>query len=315
MNQNDSPLNTAKRELIRYALERFQGMSMKFQIDAAEESAEDPGAVYGVEEFLNNAYMNRGEIPLAMDIFKPVVEEDRELPVIVTIHGGGLVVGDRTLSRRYARILAGRGYLVFSLEYRLAPRANAAEQLDDICAGMDLVGRRLVDFNVDFTRMFLSAESAGAYLAIYVAAMKKSKMLQEAIGYEPTRMTFKALGLNSGMFYTTRNDPIGWILADQFYGDKRVDQNFLTYMDPEHPEIVNNLPPVFLVTSRGDFLNNYTLMYHQALKKAGKTSHLLYYGEKELDHAFPTLHPFMEQSLDATERMLSWFEEQAAKAT
>lgn len=303
-----------KREMIRSILERFQGDSMKRTIEADDGPENDPSAVYEVEEILNNAYMNRSEIPLAMDIFKPITPEDQDLPVIVTIHGGGLVVGDRKISRKYAHLLAARGYLVFSVEYRLAPRANSAEQLDDVCAGMDLVGRRLVDFNVDFTRMFLVAESAGAYLAIYVAAMKKSKELQKAIGYEPTRMTFKALGLHSGMFYTNKQDPIGWFLADQFYGDKRMDEEFLKYMDPEHPEILKNLPPVFLSTSRGDFLNNYTLMYHRALKNAGMSSHIVYYGEKELVHAFPTLHPYLEKSLDATDRMLAWFEEQAKLA-
>jgi len=311
-NQRESIPYILKRELVRTLLERLQGDSLKRTIETADDGPyTDPAAVYEVEEILNNAYMNRSEIPLAMDIFKPVVPEEKELPVIVTIHGGGLVIGDRKISRKYANLLAARGYLVFSVEYRLAPRANSAEQLDDVCAGMDLVGRRLVDFNVDFTRMFLAAESAGAYLAIYVAAMKKSKALQETIGYEPTRMTFKALGLHSGMFYTNRQDPIGWLLADQLYGDKRMDDRFLEYMNPEHPEILKNLPPVFLSTSRGDFLNNYTLMYHRALKEAGMRSHLVYYGEKELGHAFPSIHPYLKQSLDATDRMLAWFEEQA----
>ena len=258
--------------------------------------------------------MNRSEVPLAMDIFKPKVPEGQELPVIVIIHGGGLVTGDRKISRRFGKVLAGRGYLVFSVEYRLAPRANAAEQLDDICAGMDLVGRKIVDFDVDVTRMFLAAESAGAYLAMYVAAMKRSEKLQKAIGYEPTRMVFRAVGLISGMLYTNKPDPIGWLMADQFYGDKRTDPEFLQYMDPENPEILNNLPPAFLITSRGDFLNNYTLMFHEALKNAGRTSHLIYYGEQELTHAFPVMKPYLPQSRDAIDRMLAWFEQQAEEA-
>ena len=82
-------------------------------------------------------------------------------------------------------------------------------------------------------------------------------------------MVFRALGLYSGMFYTMLSDPIGFLLSDQFHGSKVVDESFLKYMNPENPEIIRNLPPVLLTTSRGDFLNNYTLMYHQALKKAG----------------------------------------------
>ncbi len=303
--------NSVRKELVRILLERMQGMKRvdHGKVEAAEPEKQSPKVKYEVEDILNNPYMNRDEVPLAMDIFKPVVPEDTELPVIVNIHGGGLVIGDHRMSRAYGRALASRGYLVFSIEYRLAPRANACEQLDDVCAGMDYVGRRLVEFNVDFWRMFLTAESAGAFLAIYVAAMKKSKKLQEAIGYEPSRMTFKALGLHCGMFYTDREDPLGWLLTDQFFGEKRTDENFKQYLDPENREIVKNLPPVFLTTSRGDFLNNYTLMYHDALKKAGRASHLMYFGDNELGHAFAATHPQIEASIDAIDRMTDFFEE------
>lgn len=308
--------DTIRQEVVRSVLERIQRIqSTNIKKRTADSHSGDTGSerspAYQVEEILNNPYMNHSEIPLAMDIFKPVVPKGQELPVIIVIHGGCLVFGDRKISRCFGKALAERGYLVFSIEYRPAPRANTAEQLDDICAGMDLVGRRLPDFDVDFTRMFLAAESAGAFLAIYVAAMKKSKKLQKAIGYEPSRMTFRAAGLISGMFYTHRKDPIGLILSEQFYGRKGTKKSFLKYMDPEHPEIVDNLPPVFLITSRGDFLNNYTLMFHDVLKKAGRTSRLVYYGEMSLKHAFVVSDPYSKQGVDALDRMTAWFEEQA----
>lgn len=304
-------IDSIRREVVRIGIERIQGIRFRGAKERKRPEPEKPSpkTVYEVEEMLNNPYMNRDEIPLAMDIFKPVVPEETELPVIVYIHGGGLVMGDRTMARDYGRALASRGYLVFSIEYRLAPRANACEQLDDVCAGMDYIGRRLVDFNVDFWRTFLTAESAGAFLAIYVAAMKRSVKLQEAIGYEPTRMSFKALGLHGGMFYTDRDDPIGWMLEDQFFGEKIADDNFMQYLDPEHEEIIKNLPPVFLTTSRGDFLNNYTLMYHDAIKKAGRPSHLMYFGDEDLGHAFAAMEPFRAASIDALDRMTDYFEE------
>ena len=311
MNRNDDcfALGCMRREMIRILIERVQGIRMEYGKNASLEPEKiSPKEKYEVEDILNNPYMNRDEVPLCMDIFRPVVSENTELPVIVYIHGGGLVLGDRRMSRPYARALARRGYLVFSIEYRLAPRANACEQLDDVCAGMDYIGRRLVDFNVDFTRVFMTAESAGAYLAVYVAAMKNSRKLQQAIGYEPTRMVFRALGLNCGMFYTDRCDPIGWVLEDQFYGEKLTDENFKQYLDPEHDEILKNLPPVFLSTSRGDFLNNYTLMYHDALKKAGRKTHLVYLGDGTLRHAFVSSQFERAASVDTIDKMVDWFE-------
>ena len=302
--------NVVKRELIRAAITRFQtrhteGMAnLKYR---GEDIRYDD-----VEETLNVPYVNRDEIPLAMDIFKPVVPPGTKLPVIVTIHGGGLALGDRSISRPFARLLAHKGYLVFSLEYRLVPQANVCEELDDICAGLDTVGRLLHDYDLDYTRFFLAAESAGAYLAIYVAAMKQSERLQDAIGYEPSRMVFKALGLNCGMFYTNRFDPCGWLLSEQIYGSMRSDENFLQYMNPEHPEIVDNLPSVFLSTCQGDFLNDYSLRYGEALKKAGKTSRLVYYPDKDLVHAYTTMQTYHPKTLDCIDKMLAFFEEQAA---
>ncbi len=299
-----------KRELVRAALERSQ--SMKMVNDMTNMDKKIPMKFDDVKETLNIPYINRDEVPLAMDVFEPVREEGTELPVIVTIHGGGLTMGDRKISRPFGRYLAHRGYLVFSLEYRLAPRANVCEELGDVCAGLDKVGDMLVDYNVDFNRIFMAAESAGAYLAFYVTAMKNSEKLQEAIGYEASRMTFKAIGLMSGMFYTNRKDMCGLVLADQIYGDKRTDPNFLQYMNPEHPEIIPNLPPVFLTTSKGDFMNNYSFLMHDALKKAGKPNKFVYYADIKLQHAFTTLQIDNPKAIDSIERMLTYLEEQAA---
>ena len=218
---NTNMVDSIRRFLIRAVLELSQGVRVK---GGKEELREIPE---NIEESLNNPYINREGVPLAMDIFKPIGEEyeGKELPVIVSIHGGGLVTGDRKISLNLSRELASRGYLVFAIEYRLAPRATVCEQFDDICAGMDYVGRKLVKYNVDFTRVFMTADSAGALLAIYTAAMKHSKKLQDVIGYEPSRMVFKAIGLSCGMFYTNRNDILGQMLSEQFFGDKLYDGN------------------------------------------------------------------------------------------
>ena len=310
MDENFNMPRIIQRELTRAILELAQGEMYRHSVDKIKNDEQAPE---GVTEELDIAYINRDGVPLAMDIIRPDVDDNVELPVIVTIHGGGLVFGDRRITRSFNRILAKAGYLTFSIEYRLTPRANVCEQLDDVCAGMDFVGKLLLRYNVDFSRVFLVAESAGAYLGTYVAAMKNSVNLQQAIGYKPTRMRFRALGFVSGMFYTQRNDPLGMLLSDQFYGQKQADEAFLRYMDPEHPEIVRNLPPVFFITSQGDFLNSYTIDYHDALSRAGKQTRLLYYSGKDLGHAFVTISPELEQSQDAIGKMLAWFEEQADK--
>ena len=296
-------VSAISREVTRAMLERMQSVDTGRMMSAFGPS--EPVTYDDIEETLNIAYVNREEYALAMDVFKPKGSRDTELPVIVIVHGGGLFMGQRDLERPYCRLLAHKGYLVFSLEYRLAPKATISQQLDDVCAGMDRVGEMLVNYDVDFNRVFLMGDSAGAYLTAYVAAMHDSDKLQNAIGYKPSRMVFAAVGFICGMFYTNKT------LEDQVFGERRFDTNFLKYMNIEHPEIVNNLPPAFLLTSCGDTFNNYSIRFNKALKEAGRVSKLLYLGDEELMHIFPITNPEHPRSLEATDKMLAWFEEQA----
>ena len=245
-----SPLG---RTTVRIALEEMQTWLAK-EKDNLEEKIPPLDTEGLICEFYN-PYINRSGVPLIMDWIRPADTGDRELPVVVLIHGGMLVMDDQTTARRLGASIARRGYLVAIINYRLIPATDIPGQLDDVCAGLDYVGRKLVDYEVDFQHIYLIAESAGAFLSTYVSAMQSSRKLQDTIGYRPSKLRFKAMGLISGMFYTTEDDILGNLMAGQFYGDKITNADFMQYMNPNHPEIMNSMIPTFLITSKGDFLN------------------------------------------------------------
>ena len=291
--------------LIENAIISITKLKMKnaFNPGEVEEVSSD-----GLKEYRDIPYTNRAGKELLMDIFEPISPKGTELPVIVNIHGGGLIGGSKNLSVGFCRQLAKRGYLVFSLEYRLIPDVRVYEQFDDVCAGMDCIGRKLVDFDVDFTRIYMVAESAGAYLATYVAAMKKSKALQDAIGYPPTNMTFKAMGLISGMFYTTRDDMLGRFLSPSIYGKDKRSIAMAEYTNPEHPEIIHNIPPCYLITSKADMLERYTLDFAGELGNKGVEHHLRHMGsDPKLLHAFPVLNATLPESVRVIDEIVDWF--------
>ena len=262
----------------------------------------------GLREYHDIPYTNRSGKELRMDIFEPIAPPGTEFPVIINIHGGALIMGDKNTSVGFCRQLAHRGYLVCSLEYRLIPDVRVYEQFDDVCAGMDCVGRKLVEFDVDFTRIYLVAESAGAYLATYVAAMKKSEILQNAIGYEPSRMNFRAMGLISGMFYTTRKDSTGRFLSRSFYGKDEKSRRMARFTNPEDPEIIYTIPPCYLVTSKADMLERYTLDFAGELGNKGVEHFLRHMGsDPKLKHAFPVLRPDLPESERVINEIIQWF--------
>ncbi len=265
----------------------------------------------GVTEYRDIEYKNRSGRILKMDIFKPEnVPEGTELPIVINIHGGGLIGGSTVSSRDFCRKVALKGYLVFSLDYRIVPNVRVYEQFDDVCAGMDCVGRKLIDFDVDITRIYMVAESAGAYLALYAAAMTKSKELQDAIGYPPTRMRFKAMGLMAGMFYTTRFDKIGIFLSHHFYGNDAKSRAMAKYTNPEHPEIIYNIPPVYLITSKADMVERYTLDFAGELGNKGIEHKLRHMGsDPKLIHAFPVLFPGLPESQRVIDEIDDWFKQ------
>lgn len=77
----------------------MQASAKSHQLESVFDIPQEVSGSYEIEEILNIPYMNRHEVALGMDIYKPVMPETAEMPVIVTLYGGGLVQGDRKSSR------------------------------------------------------------------------------------------------------------------------------------------------------------------------------------------------------------------------
>ena len=64
-------------------------------------------------------YMTFGEEPLALSIFRPAPDAT-PAPVLVFIHGGGWVAGDRNAHAGDLRWFADQGWLTVSVDYALS---------------------------------------------------------------------------------------------------------------------------------------------------------------------------------------------------
>ena len=265
-------------------------------------------APWDLDIFTDIPYQNHVAIPLAMDIYRLKNHGIDAMPVILMVHGGGLLVGNRKMSRTVCEALARSGYLVIAPQYRLLSETDAFGAIADLCAGLRTAEQLVPQYGGDPDRMFVIGESAGAFLAVYACAMTTSKSLCEAMGFDSANRPVKGLACLSGMFYTAKKDLIGRVYLKDLYGERRKDSGLMQYMDPEHNEIMNNLPPVIMTTSSADFLKSYTISYAQALEKSDHSVKLLNYGEgKHLIHAFPVLNPFIPESVDAMSHILDWF--------
>jgi acetyl esterase/lipase len=59
-------------------------------------------------------------------------------PVVVMIHGGGWIEGDKTMDNKVwiCKCLANNGYVTFTINYRLMPRAKLKKQAEDCMAAV-----------------------------------------------------------------------------------------------------------------------------------------------------------------------------------
>src|SRR5262249_17987379 len=76
-------------------------------------------------------YKTVGDCAIKADVIRTSTPEP--MPVAVWIHGGALIMGDRRgIDRTLRDELVNAGYVVVSIDYRLAPETKLPEILDDV---------------------------------------------------------------------------------------------------------------------------------------------------------------------------------------
>jgi acetyl esterase/lipase len=101
-----------------------------------------------------------------MDIHYPS-GQSAAMPAVVYVHGGGWVEGDKTSPEadEFIDELLGRGYVVFSLNYRLAPRHPFPAQIEDVKLALRFIRAQAGSFQIDPDRIGIFGSSAGGHLA------------------------------------------------------------------------------------------------------------------------------------------------------
>jgi acetyl esterase/lipase len=305
------PLRASKKKRSKW-LRRFVIRRIDNKCRAWEASTETGHQIPdGIEEYLDVPFQGADGVPLAVDVFRTEYREPRPLPVVIMVHGGGLIVGTRKMSRTFCEKLAERGFLVFAPEYRKMTETDVFQEIEDVASAFSFISRKLTEYGGDPDRVTVVSESAGSFLSLYAIATMGSPVLRAAFGLPPESMRIRALACFSGLFYTARKDVVGLTYTRNLYGDRRKDPSFIRYMNPECPEVMEQLPPVFLVGSDADFLKKQTKRYAAALRAAGHPCTLFFYRDnKQLTHAFPAIKPEIRESKDVMDKLVQWMRTQ-----
>ena len=98
-------------------------------------------------------------------------DETLDKPVVIYIHGGGWISGDKNNHSYYSKVFAKNGYIAYSLNYDLSDKDNhlvATTELQ-LLDGIAYVKNNAHKYNGNANRIYLIGDSAGGNLALELA--------------------------------------------------------------------------------------------------------------------------------------------------
>ncbi len=123
----------------------------------------NPGTPAGIRAPLPNT-APAGTMNLHVDVLQ--MPSAKPTPVVIQLHGGGWIRGDRPNSYKSFSALLAAGMSVVTVEYRNAKDAPAPAAVQDTRCAMAWVKRNAAKYNFDPNRVVLYGGSAGGHLAL-----------------------------------------------------------------------------------------------------------------------------------------------------
>ena len=205
-------------------------------------------------------------------IYAPVADPVG-LPVVVSYHGGGWVIGDLDTHDATARSIAiGVGAVVVAVDYRLAPEHPFPAAVDDAFAALKWVSEHAAELGADPARLAVAGDSAGGNLAAVVS------LLARDAGGPPIKfqlLWYPATLLDHSVPSMTENaDAPVLTTADTFAflelylkGSDPAARPFM--LAPARAESLAGLPPAYIATAQYDPLRDDGVRYAELLRAAG----------------------------------------------
>ncbi len=121
-----------------------------------------------VEVLRDIPYRREGGKEHRLDIYRPM-DRPGPLPIVLYVHGGGFRILSKNTHWIMALAFARSGYLVFTIDYRLAPANPYPAAPEDAAAALAWTAENAERYGGNPERIFLAGESAGANLITSLA--------------------------------------------------------------------------------------------------------------------------------------------------
>jgi acetyl esterase/lipase len=161
-----------------------------------------------------------------LDVWKrPDLPNDADAPVLVQVHGGAWILGDKE-GQAYPLLahLVERGWVCVSVTYRLSPRATWPDHIVDVKRALAWVKENIADHGGDPSWIALTGGSAGGHLCALAALTPNDPQFQP--GFEDLDTAVQAAVPFYGVYDWLNRDGTGRDDLTQFLVDRVVKQPF-----------------------------------------------------------------------------------------
>lgn len=218
------------------------------------------------------------------EVYYPEKVQDKKLPILFYIHGGGWATLDLSLYQTLCRRFAQKGFFVVNLNYELSTSSGVhiEDILSDVETGIGYVLNNLKNIaqnlEIDDNSVYISGDSAGAHLASMVALRSANEQYSQFLQHFLLSQTqekkkprplltksalsekVKGLFLFYGVynFETVRATkyPRINLYMDTLFGNKKKENKEKMYAFSPINFIDKNFPPTFLASGEIDKLHS-----------------------------------------------------------
>ncbi len=231
------------------------------------------------------------------------------LPLMINVHGGGFIAGESNTNQLFNSYFT-KDFNVISLDFSSCKELSIKDALDDINFLIhEIINNKELSVNKD--KIFLSGDSSGAALVIYLNLIYTNPKLLKNFNYEP--LNIKGLLLTHSVPYINHyRDSVNITLKNTtekslkklFYKN---DKEILSFLNDISIYFNYAFPPSVIITSLGDkTFTNQSEILNNDLKR--KNIHHLYLNVKDnkYNHIFNVLDPSDPTSILVNDKAINY---------
>jgi acetyl esterase/lipase len=255
-----------------------------------------------------------GGVRQQLDIYRPTNIPEKGCPVVLQIHGGAWILGDKAQQALpLMNLLASKGWICVAANYRLSPSVGFPTHLEDCKAALCWIRQHGREYGMDPDFVAVTGGSAGGHLAALMGLTANRPELQPEhpetdtsvqacipfyglydflVRYEqhPNRRAYESFARGRIMHESKEENPELWDLASPIV------------------QVHQEAPPFMVIHGELDSLVgvNEGRIFSQKLREASNNP-VIFLELPGAEHAFEIIHsPRTEQTIDGVHRFLEW---------